>query len=239
MLSYGRPLEMVARRRAMTAVAHSPAKCRPQGPRKPCAIIPPRRASLVEATGIEPASPVCKTGALPLSYAPEDFHVRPLVIVSRGAPGRNRTCDLRIKSPLLYQLSYGGEWCGRWDSNPHGTKSRQGLSLPRLPSSTTPAWSGAPTFPSHPVACASLTPFGPPRLGTCPAGRTSQAFRRLVWGRERPPMGRRVTCLVPDRCRPGDFHPPLPLEASPGGHRPVGAVCKLGTARRHGVRGGI
>ena len=26
-----------------------------------------------------------------------------------GAPGRNRTCDLRFRKPLLYPLSYGGE----------------------------------------------------------------------------------------------------------------------------------
>ena len=26
-----------------------------------------------------------------------------------SAPGRDRTCDLRIKSPLLYQLSYKGK----------------------------------------------------------------------------------------------------------------------------------
>ena len=26
--------------------------------------------------------------------------------VRRGGPGRDRTCDLGIKSPLLYQLSY-------------------------------------------------------------------------------------------------------------------------------------
>ena len=31
-----------------------------------------------------------------------------MVIASRnGEPGRNRTCDPRIKSALLYQLSYG------------------------------------------------------------------------------------------------------------------------------------
>ena len=25
-----------------------------------------------------------------------------------GAPGRDRTCDLRFRKPLLYPLSYGG-----------------------------------------------------------------------------------------------------------------------------------
>ena len=25
-----------------------------------------------------------------------------------GAPGRNRTCDTRIRNPVLYPLSYGG-----------------------------------------------------------------------------------------------------------------------------------
>jgi hypothetical protein len=28
-------------------------------------------------------------------------------LVRRGAPGRDRTCDHRIRSPLLYPLSYG------------------------------------------------------------------------------------------------------------------------------------
>ena len=29
-----------------------------------------------------------------------------------GAPGMNRTCDLRFRKPLLYPLSYeGGGWC--------------------------------------------------------------------------------------------------------------------------------
>ena len=26
-----------------------------------------------------------------------------------GAPGRDRTCDLRFRKPLLYPLSYGGK----------------------------------------------------------------------------------------------------------------------------------
>ena len=29
----------------------------------------------------------------------------------RGAPGRDRTCDLRFRKPLLYPLSYGGGQC--------------------------------------------------------------------------------------------------------------------------------
>jgi hypothetical protein len=32
-----------------------------------------------------------------------------------GAPGMNRTCDLRFRKPLLYPLSYeGGGWCEIW-----------------------------------------------------------------------------------------------------------------------------
>ena len=34
---------------------------------------------------------------------------------STGALGRNRTCDLRFRKPLLYPLSYeGGGWCEMW-----------------------------------------------------------------------------------------------------------------------------
>ena len=34
---------------------------------------------------------------------------------SIGALGRNRTCDLRFRKPLLYPLSYeGGGWCEMW-----------------------------------------------------------------------------------------------------------------------------
>ncbi len=29
--------------------------------------------------------------------------------VNESAPGRNRTCDLRFRKPLLYPLSYGGD----------------------------------------------------------------------------------------------------------------------------------
>lgn len=28
--------------------------------------------------------------------------------INGGAPGRNRTCDTRIRNPVLYPLSYGG-----------------------------------------------------------------------------------------------------------------------------------
>ncbi len=33
-------------------------------------------------------------------------NLQPLVIT--GAPGMNRTCDTRIRNPVLYPLSYGG-----------------------------------------------------------------------------------------------------------------------------------
>ena len=35
------------------------------------------------------------------------LHCKGSIISSNGEPGRNRTCDPRIKSALLYQLSYG------------------------------------------------------------------------------------------------------------------------------------
>ena len=35
-----------------------------------------------------------------------------------GAPGMNRTCDLRFRKPLLYPLSYGGR-----DGTEHGGHS--------------------------------------------------------------------------------------------------------------------
>src|SRR4051812_6229235 len=35
-----------------------------------------------------------------------------LTLVTTGAPGKNRTCDLRFRKPLLYPLSYGGELSG-------------------------------------------------------------------------------------------------------------------------------
>ena len=38
-------------------------------------------------------------------------------IRTHGAPGRNRTTDTRIFSPLLYQLSYRGIWRPRTGSN--------------------------------------------------------------------------------------------------------------------------
>ena len=31
-----------------------------------------------------------------------------------GAPGRDRTCDLRFRKPLLYPLSYGGGDGAKW-----------------------------------------------------------------------------------------------------------------------------
>jgi hypothetical protein len=37
----------------------------------------------------------------------EKPHRRVKPLVRRGAPGRDRTCDHRIRSPLLYPLSYG------------------------------------------------------------------------------------------------------------------------------------
>lgn len=38
--------------------------------------------------------------------------------LNSGTPSRVRTCDHRIKSPLLYQLSYKGKnWCRMSDSN--------------------------------------------------------------------------------------------------------------------------
>lgn len=33
-----------------------------------------------------------------------------LVLARLGAPSRDRTCDRRLKRPLLYQLSYRGIW---------------------------------------------------------------------------------------------------------------------------------
>lgn len=41
----------------------------------------------------------------------------PVNAIKYGTPGGGRTRDLRIKSPLLYQLSYGSRWCARQDSN--------------------------------------------------------------------------------------------------------------------------
>ena len=38
--------------------------------------------------------------------------VRLTVRLLSGAPGKNRTCDLRFRKPLLYPLSYGGEPAG-------------------------------------------------------------------------------------------------------------------------------
>lgn len=43
----------------------------------------------------------------------------PVNAIKYGTPGGARTRDLRIKSPLLYQLSYGSMWYRWWDSNPH------------------------------------------------------------------------------------------------------------------------
>jgi hypothetical protein len=40
-----------------------------------------------------------------------------LAVIVADGPGRDRTCDLGIKSPLLYQLSYRPV-CPRRDSNP-------------------------------------------------------------------------------------------------------------------------
>ncbi len=31
-----------------------------------------------------------------------------------GAPGMNRTCDTRIRNPVLYPLSYGGKIESAW-----------------------------------------------------------------------------------------------------------------------------
>jgi hypothetical protein len=39
-----------------------------------------------------------------------DFECWTLNSFFKGAPGMNRTCDLRIRNPSLYPLSYGG-----WD----------------------------------------------------------------------------------------------------------------------------
>ena len=35
-----------------------------------------------------------------------------------GASDKNLTCDARFFRPALYQLSYGGKWRLRRDSNP-------------------------------------------------------------------------------------------------------------------------
>ena len=49
---------------------------------------------------------------------------------SHSAPGRNRTCDLRFRKPLLYPLSYGGG-----DGTERGTQlvPRASRSAKRLP----------------------------------------------------------------------------------------------------------
>lgn len=82
---------------------------------------------LEPVTGIEPALPAWKAGALPLSYAdvdaqgadataPQDFPYFPGrqykkerrtscpgVATPGGATSRNRTDDLRVTNPLLYR----------------------------------------------------------------------------------------------------------------------------------------
>ncbi len=55
--------------------------------------------------------------------------------VSQCAPGRDRTCDRRIRSPLLYPLSYG-----RPVVKPNGARPRSC----RIPLCGTPLWSVAP-----------------------------------------------------------------------------------------------
>lgn len=62
---------------------------------------------LVEPEGIEPSFPQCHRGVLPLNYGPGET----------GAHGRDRTPDLRIICPPLYQLSYTRMWCFQQESN--------------------------------------------------------------------------------------------------------------------------
>lgn len=46
-------------------------------------------------------------------------------ILMFGAPSRNRTCDLRIRNPSLYPLSYGGGTKGLKSSLRKGTPASQ------------------------------------------------------------------------------------------------------------------
>lgn len=44
----------------------------------------------------------------PLLVSATGVSDRAVYLVFSGAPGRDRTCDLRFRKPLLYPLSYGG-----------------------------------------------------------------------------------------------------------------------------------
>jgi hypothetical protein len=46
-------------------------------------------------------------GIAATNYKTNEVRIRVLTSKLFGEPGRNRTCDPRIKSALLYQLSYG------------------------------------------------------------------------------------------------------------------------------------
>ena len=72
--------------------------------KKGCFIQAPRWSGL---RGSNSLPPPWQGGALPDELHPHN-----------GASDRNRTNDTRIFSPLLYRLSYRGEWRPGWGSNP-------------------------------------------------------------------------------------------------------------------------
>ncbi len=82
---------------------------------------------------LNPRPPDPQSGALPAELQPPQRKK-----FKFGAPGRIRTCNPRIRSPMLYPLSHG-RWSGRRDSNPQPSAWKANA----LPIELQPlAWSG-------------------------------------------------------------------------------------------------
>jgi hypothetical protein len=103
----------------------------------PRAVGLPERFSLQwTLEGVEPSSPGCKPGALPLDDRP--IRARR----SSSAAGRTRTFILGLRRAVLIRLSYRNELV----SGPHRIRTCTGALLRRLP---LPSWATGPLVSMH------------------------------------------------------------------------------------------
>ena len=118
-LPAGVTAEKIARRWADLATGlHRLSKevCRPPAPRPASSICGrPTRAALAEGAGAYPLLEGVRPGFAVDGRTDRDRPLTGFLLVrgrfagcSRGAPGRNRTCDTRFRKPMLYPLSYEG-----------------------------------------------------------------------------------------------------------------------------------
>ncbi len=124
-----------------------------------------------------------------------------------GAPGRIRTCDRRIRSPVLYPLSYGGGAC----AVPTRSATTRGTGEPALPDKASRnAGTGGPRV--APRVLGHATVRGPRLAGVPGAPRGEEALRhRSVRGR--PPCGRRSAAKNPFAASAAAAAPPALLGA--------------------------